>query len=208
MKLVFDIGANIGKTVDIFKTKSEKVIAFEANPNLTTSLENKFSGQNVLVVNKGLSNENGIKKFNIASYHTISTFAEDWINESRFSNSYNWNQSVDISTITLDSAIDEYGIPDYIKIDVEGYEYEVLTSFTKLLPNTIFAFEWAEEQKNKIEKIINHIKSLGYTHFSYTEADDVLFDNQISWTSFESFNLLENLNPNRKDKWGMIYFKK
>lgn len=208
MKLIFDIGANVGNTVDIFKNIATKVIAFEANPYLTTKLENRFSGQNVLIVNKGLSNENGVKNFKIASYHTISTFAEDWINESRFSDSYNWNQSVGISTITLDSAVENYGVPDYIKIDVEGYEYEVLTSFTKLLPNTLVCFEWAEEQKNKIEKILNHIQSLGYTHFSYTEADDVLFDSQINWTRLENLNLLENLIPERKEKWGMIYFKK
>lgn len=30
---------------------------------------------------------------------------------------------------TLDTLIDEYGQPDFIKIDVEGYELEVLKAF-------------------------------------------------------------------------------
>jgi FkbM family methyltransferase len=207
MNLIFDIGANIGSTVDIFKTKSKQVIAFEANPTLSNFLKSKYKNQNVVIDGRGLSNKNETKQFKISNADTISTFSDDWVTNSRFSENYVWNNVVDVETITLDFAIELYGIPNYIKIDVEGYEYEVLTSFTKLIPNTVICFEWAEEQKDKIEMTLNHVKNLGYNNFSYTEADKVLFDEEINWVSFENFDIIQKLNPEKKDKWGMIYFK-
>lgn len=207
MNLIYDIGANIGTTSDIFKNIAKKVVCFEPNPQLKTILDNKFKNTNVTVDGRGVSNHNGIQKFKIASTHTISTFAEDWINSSRFTHEYTWNSGIEVATITLDSIIDEYGTPDYIKIDIEGYEYEVISSFTKLIPNMVVGFEWAEEQKTKIELTLNHLVDLGYNKFSYTEADKVLFDTEIEWKTIDNLSLIENLDSNRKNKWGMIYFK-
>lgn len=208
MKLVIDIGANVGNTVEQFLLSSEKVICFEPNPALVKHLTHRFSNRPVVVDGRGVSNNKGTQTFKISNANTISTFSEDWIHNSRFTNSYNWDRTVEVQTITLDGVIDEYGIPDYIKIDIEGYEYEVLTSFSKLLPDTVFAFEWAEEQKDKINSIINHLINLGYHKFSHTEADSIRLDRDIDWKSYNEFNLLQELNPEKKEKWGMIYFKK
>ena len=144
----------------------------------------------------------------MANVDTISTLSNDWVENSRFTGNYFWNQSIIVETITLSDAIREYGIPDYVKIDTEGYEYEILTNFHELLPNTLFSFEWAEEQKEKIEKILQHLNNLGYNSFGFTEGDPVMFDNQINWSNYENFKLIETLDSNRKALWGMIYFKK
>lgn len=208
MDLIIDIGANVGNTVSNFIKVSNKVVCFEPNPTLSSYLKNIFLDENVVVDNRGVSNKNGTQTFNISNANTISTFSEDWIKNSRFTNDYNWDNTVEVETITLDSIIELYGVPDYIKIDIEGYEYEVLTSFNTLLPNTLIAFEWAEEQKDKIKSTLEHLNKLGYNLFGYTEFDEILFDEQIEWFVFENFKLTDKLIPERKEKWGMIYFKK
>ena len=208
MNLVFDIGSNVGTTVEFFSQKADKVIGFEPNPRLVEILRRRFNNRNVIIDSRGLSNEIGEKKFRIANADTISTFSEDWVNNSRFTGGYSWNEGIIVETTTLDSVIDQYGTPDYIKIDVEGYEFEVLTSLTKLLENTIISFEWAEEQKNKIEQTIKYLFNLGYKKFSYTEADKILMDVEIDWRTIDKLNLIENLDDQRKDKWGMVYVKK
>jgi len=208
MNLVFDIGSNVGTTVEFFSQKANKVIGFEPNPRLVEILREKFNNRNVIIDSRGLSNEIGEKKFRIANVDTISTFSEDWVNNSRFTGGYSWNEGIIVDTTTLDSVIEQYGTPDYIKIDVEGYEFEVLTSLTKVLENTIISFEWAEEQKNKIEQTIKYLFNLGYKKFSYTEADKILMDVEIDWRTIDKLNLIENLDDQRKDKWGMIYVKK
>jgi FkbM family methyltransferase len=208
MNLIFDIGANGGKTVSEFILVADKVVCFEPNPTLANSLRSRFVNNSVIVDERGVSNKNGTQTFKISNADTISTLSDDWINNSRFTGGYNWDNHIQIETTTLNSIIDEYGIPDYIKIDVEGHEYEVLTSFNKILPNTLFSFEWAEEQKSKIDLTIQHLNKIGYNFFGYTEADEVMFEGDIIWEKFENFKLIESLDPNRKEKWGMIYFKK
>ena len=208
MKLIFDIGANVGNTTQFFSTVSDKVISFEPNPELFKYLLTRFNTSNVIIDSRGLSDKEEIKVFKIANANTISTFSDDWINKSRFSNSiYNWNQHVDVLTTTLDLIIEQYGIPDYVKIDVEGYELEVLLGLSQLLKYTIFSFEWAEEEYFKILKTIEHVQRLGYNCFGFSYADDILLDYQISWNTWEKLDWHNDINPDRKDKWGMIYFK-
>lgn len=208
MKLVFDIGANIGDTVEQFTLISSKVICFEPNPTLASELRGRFENSSVVVDERAVSNKNGTQIFKISNANTISTLSEDWITNSRFTESYTWDTHVQVETVTLDSIVEQYGEPDYIKIDVEGHEFEVLTSFTKLLPNTLISFEWAEEQKSKIESTIHYLNKLGYNMFGYTEFDKILFDNEIDWKEYQNFDLIESLIPERKEKWGMIYIKK
>jgi FkbM family methyltransferase len=208
MKLIFDIGANRGRTAEIFLNHAEKVISFEPNPGLVNHLKSRFPNPKLHVDNRAISHEKGTQEFKLANVDTISTLSTDWVENSRFTGEYRWDNSIIVETLTLSDAITEYGIPDYIKIDTEGYEYEILTNFHELLPETLIAFEWAEEQKEKISSILKHLNNLGYNNFAYTEGDPVLFENQISWSAFNDFKLIELLDSSRKALWGMIYFKK
>lgn len=208
MNLVFDIGANTGYTVEHFRQRAKSVVAFEPNPDLANNLRTRFQGMNVIVDERGLSNECGRKIFHLCNAHTISTFSPEWISHSRFTGTYNWDKSIEVETLTLDHAIEIYGTPDYIKIDVEGYEFEVLSCFESLLENTIISFEWAEEQKDKITETIKHLRKIGYDSFAYTDGDVILHEGEINWSNYEKFQFLENLDPPRKKRWGMCYIKK
>lgn len=209
MELSFDIGANAGNKFEKILNKTKKLVAFEPNPNLYENLKRRYKDiENVTIDNRALSDQIGEKEFNLCHADTISTFSQDWITNSRFSNNYSWNQKIIVTTTTLDSIIEEYGEPNYVKVDVEGYELEVFLGLTKLIPNCIFSFEWAEEQKSKIILTLSHLKNLGYTKFYYTEGDDCKFEDEISWVEFDKFEFIEKLEPQRKTLWGMVYFKK
>ena len=208
MNLIFDIGANRGRTAEIFLRHADKVISFEPNPGLVNHLKNFFSNPKLHIDNRAISHARGTQEFKLANADTISTLSTDWVENSRFTGEYSWDNSIMVETLTLSDAIAEYGIPNYIKIDTEGYEYEILTNFHDFLPDTLFAFEWAEEQKEKIAKTLEHINGLGYKNFAYTESDPVLFDEQLNWSDFDNFKLIDTMDSSRKALWGMIYFKK
>lgn len=208
MDLVFDIGANVGNTVDIFIKYAKKVVAFEPNPELWNQLRYKFIKKNVTVDPRAISNRCGIQNFYISDFHTLSTFSEDWIQNSRFSYTSSWNLQLEVETTTLEKIIDEYGIPDYIKIDIEGYEFEVLISFNRLLEKTIIAFEWSEEELYKLDLILKHLYNLGYQNFYLASDDNVLIDHQISWIPYQELDVIKEMDANRKEKWGMVYTKK
>jgi FkbM family methyltransferase len=208
MKIAFDIGANIGQTIDAIFNDYDKIVAFEANPNLALGLRSRYTQDKIIIESLGVSDKNEIKLFNISNSHVVSTFSNDWITNSRFTGVYEWNTSVQVNTITLDEIIKKYGIPYFVKIDVEGYEYEVFQGLTSLLEETYFAFEWAEEQYEKINQTIDYLKSLGYSNFDYTYQDYLLVLETINWKKWEDLTLHSDINPSRKEKWGMIYFKK
>jgi FkbM family methyltransferase len=123
---MFDIGANEGNTYQFYLSHYSKIVCFEPNPQLFNHLNTKFLKNNqVIVDSRGLSNKNEDKLFKISNINTLSTFSDDWINQSRFTGAYSWNESITVKTTTLDNIIKEYGIPNFVKIDVEGYELEV-----------------------------------------------------------------------------------
>jgi FkbM family methyltransferase len=208
MKIAFDIGANIGQTIDALFNDYDKIIAFEANPNLALNLKSRYTQDKIIIESLGVSDKNEVKTFNISNSHVVSTFSNDWITNSRFTGVYNWDTTIQVNTITLDDIIKKYGIPYFIKVDVEGYEYEVFQGLTSLLEETYFAFEWAEEQYEKINQTIDYLKSLGYSNFDYTYQDNLLVLETINWKKWEDLTLHSDINPSRKEKWGMIYFKK
>lgn len=204
--LAFDIGANTGGSAHYLLSKYEKVVCFEPNPNLTNCLINAFKNRNIEIVQKGLSSKNEIKTFHISDISELCTFSNDWITKSRFA-ANKWSNAVEVETITLDTAINTYGIPNFIKIDVEGHEYEVLSSLTKLLDNTLIGFEWTEELFESVERSIRHVQNLGYKNFAYTNGDNLEAINGLSFTKWENLDIFKNIVLNRKQAWGMIYFK-
>ena len=209
MKLAFDIGCNIGQTSDFLLPSYDKIICFEPNPNLVKQLKNKYLNNDKIIIEEiGLSSEESVKKFYISNSHVVSTMSHDWINNSRFTNVYNWNEEIEINTTTLDTMIEKYGTPYFIKIDVEGYEYEVFMGLTKLLEETYISFEWAEEQYSKINETISYLQNLGYKNFSFTYQDNIVELEKIVWDSWENLSLHNDINTSRKEKWGMIYLKK
>ena len=66
---------------------------------------------------------------------------------SRFS-AHHFADPIKVKTITLNTLILEYGIPDLIKVDVEGFEYEVFRSLTHKIEEV--CWEWVEEEFDNV----------------------------------------------------------
>lgn len=130
--------------------------------------------------------------------------SHDWVYNSRFAGHFNWRSPIKINSISLDNIVDKHGVPDLIKIDVEGYEYEVLKDLNKKVKE--ICFEWAEEQYEKIEKSIEHLISLGYENFGYILGDDYM-KKPSKYTNWAESDFHVDINPSRKEKWGMIWVK-
>jgi FkbM family methyltransferase len=204
---IFDIGANLGNFCQacINTIPEVEVIIVEANNSLVDSLKSRFARNNVTILHNAISNENNVDiNFYISNAHTISTCSKKWIEDSRFTNEYNWDKVITVKTITIDHLIELYGIPDILKIDVEGYEYNALQGLTKKV-NKI-CFEWAEESLEEIKLSCEYLKNLGYDQFGYIFADEYLKEPD-TYTDYNNFNLFNDLNPSRREKWGMIWVK-
>jgi hypothetical protein len=106
-----------------------------------------------------------------AAADTISTLDRDWLSSdhSRFGNYRNSIREVRVPTTSLDKLIAQYGIPDTLKVDVEGAENLVLASLTQKVP--VLCFEWAAEWRDKNKQCITHLAALGFSRFHIQMED-------------------------------------
>jgi len=163
--LCFDVGANLGNRIEPLLQIEAKVIAIEPQKSCYDYLNNKY-GKRIILITKGLSDSEEVKKFYISNVSPLSSFSEEWINavkEKRFKK-YNWKKVVEIQMTTLDKLIIEYGVPVFIKIDVEGYELEVIKGLTT--PVNLISFEYTTPEQTmraidcltQIERVNNNIE--------------------------------------------------
>jgi FkbM family methyltransferase len=204
--MFFDIGANIGKWSLSNVNTCEKIIAIEASPDTYNKLvQNVKKEPTIVCLNYAVCNsdENFIN-FYESHIDTISTLNEDWLSSesSRFYNHTNYN-TITCKTIKIDELINQYGIPELLKIDVEGGEYFCLSSLTQKI-NTI-CFEWASETNDITFKCLDHLEMLGYTEFALQFEDNYIYRPEKYESLINIKDKLHKTTP--KIEWGMIWAK-
>ena len=131
---VFDVGANVGTYTEAFLSLGAgKVVAVEPTPDLVRRLE-CIRDQRLTVVGAGVGKEAGTLPFNLSNFSTLNSFSGEWLDkvaEEVPSGRPQWIKTVNVEVTTLDALIREHGIPDFIKIDVEGAELQVLQGLTR-----------------------------------------------------------------------------
>ena len=132
--LFFDVGANICKKTDLFLSLGANVVCIEPQENCIGILTEKFkNNQNVKIVNTALGEKEEELDIFISPSDTVSTMSLDFIEKTKLERFKGivWDRKEKVKVTTLDNIISSHGLPDYCKIDVEGYELEVLKGLTK-----------------------------------------------------------------------------
>jgi FkbM family methyltransferase len=181
--LCFDVGANAGNRISPLLAAGAEVVAIEPQESCYRFLNFKFGGR-ITIVNKGLGEFETVKDFHISSSNKLSSFSTEWIDsvkKNRFQN-YSWDKPLKMEMSTLDNLIKNHGHPAFIKIDVEGYELEVLKGLTK--PVNIISFEdTVPEQTGKVIDCIEQIeKNHPNIECNYSIGEGMIFAKQIWMT--------------------------
>src|SRR5215468_2125109 len=141
--LVFDIGSHVGDRVAAFRRLGARVVAVEPQPALATTLRLIYRRDKmVTVVESAVGREPGrvALKLNLDN-PTVSTASEAFIAASRDAPGWEgqqWIRTVRVPVTTLDALVARFGTPRFIKIDVEGYEAEVLGGLAAPVPALSF----------------------------------------------------------------------
>lgn len=204
--VVFDIGANHGNRTSVFLDIGAKVISVEPNPLLANKLKKKF-GKRINVVQKAVGNKNGVIDLYVNDADVLSTTSLQWIEDVKKSNRFGdlgnrFSKQVEVEMLTLDDLIANYGVPKFIKIDVEGAELEIIKTIKDSRIQSL-SFEFAiPESLDETLDILKHLDSNGYHFFniSFGESMQFLTNNRVSL--LETTNLLNNLPMM---SWGDIY---
>jgi len=115
-----------------------------------------------------LADKKGSRTLFVDRTHTLATISRDWITavkrSGRFS-SHNWTDQMSVPTTTLDALIEKYGKPAFCKIDVEGFEFDVLRGLSH--PISVISIEFVSERVGASADCINYITRLGKAEFNY-----------------------------------------
>ncbi len=166
--LVFDIGAHVGDRIRAFRRLGARVVAVEPQPALFRTLTALFGRDAaVTLVPSAVGRVAGTAMMMInLDNPTTSTLSTDFIEASRGAEGWEaqaWPQSLPVHVTTLDELITTYGVPSFIKIDIEGFEAESLAGLSHRIP--ALSFEFTTIQRAVGLASLERCTALGYTRF-------------------------------------------
>ena len=159
--LVFDVGANVGQRAAIFSELARTVVAFEPQAECVRHLRSRFRfKRNVKIQPVALSEAAGEAEIYESSAHTVSSMSLKFIESvgKKVFKDENWDRKVVVKTRTLDQMIDLYGAPRFIKIDVEGFELNVLNGLSRRVP--LLSFEFMPIALDEVKKCLSRLNEI------------------------------------------------
>lgn len=159
-QIFVDVGAFNGDTVDIALKYGLKIIAIEPIKHLCEAMKQKFAGNtNITIINKAAWSNKCSLEFNeyegwAKGLSTLQPGMTQLRPAPQFTNNI---LKYDVEADTLDNILSENNIQDvdYLKIDTEGSEDEVLSGFTFRNP-----MKYYNETKFHIESHITNLENI------------------------------------------------
>ena len=171
--LAFNVGANIGTRTQIFVDLGAEVIAVEPQPDMADELRSKFWHLPVEVVQAAAGAKDGTVTLMLCTANPMATCATGWAEllQDRYP-AEKWGGTIEVPQVSLDTLISRYGCPDFIKIDVEGYEREVLQGLGSHVP-TLCLEATIPYVEPAIECMEDLAGRLGFTGFNYIAQEQM-----------------------------------
>ena len=178
--LCFDVGANLGKKSEAMLEAGCRVVAFEPNPLVVPELRARCGHQSRwTLVQAGLGKNAAILTLYARQLHGHSSFAKDWGGGALLG-------AYHVPVVTLDAAVEAFGLPFYCKIDVEGWEPEVLSGLSQSVPLLSFEFHLTDREIAKTLACLKYLANLGATHANAILGEGTVFC-LPEWVSLDSF---------------------
>lgn len=172
--LCFDIGAHVGNRLWVWTQLGARVVGVEPQP-LCLQLLRRWYGRHpqVTLVDEAVGTAAGQQQLFISERHpTVTTLSKPWIEAVQKVPTFaavRWEQMVTVKVTTLDDLIARYGEPLFCKIDVEGYELEVLRGLARPLP--ALSFEYIPATKAMTLACIDRLQQLGDYEFNWSVSE-------------------------------------
>jgi FkbM family methyltransferase len=168
--LVFDIGANQGRLTQVFAEIGARVVAVEPNPALTARVRARYGSARVTVEGAAIGDQEGTAELSLGRDSGHSTLSTDWQDAIGDAATDRWDGSVEVPVTTLDALIARHGRPDFVKIDVEGFEPQVLSGLHE--PVDALSFEFLCAAPELAPRCIERIRALGHYEFNLARGEE------------------------------------
>lgn len=183
--LVFDIGAHVGDRTASFARLGARVVALEPQPRVFRALRLIHGRHPRITLHCAAA---GAQAAQMTMYlntenPTISTASTDFIAASQGAAGWQgqvWDHEISVPVTTLDQLIADHGLPDFVKIDVEGHEAAVLAGLTTALP--LLSFEFTTIQRDVAEACMDRLADLGAYEYNLSLGEEHRL-RHLTWVS-------------------------
>jgi FkbM family methyltransferase len=172
--LCFDVGAHVGNRVRCWRGLGARVVAVEPHPDLVTVLGWLYGRDpQVHIVAAGLGASPGQAPLLADERNlTVATLSPDWarrMGSDRAFRGISWRPQAQVEVTTLDALITRFGRPDFVKIDVEGLEPEVLAGVSAPLP--ALSFEYLAAAPEAALACVERLESLAAYRYNWSPGE-------------------------------------
>lgn len=186
--LVFDVGAHVGARARAMHACGARVVAFEPQPLFARFLRRTLP-RGIILEETALGAEEGPARMAVSSRHpTVSSLRPALAEEARAMPGFEhvrWDGRAEVAMTSLDRMIARHGVPRYVKIDVEGYETEVLAGLSR--PVELISVEYLPGLPDVSRGAAALLARLGGFEFNVVRGENGRFE----WPEWRSAEALD-----------------
>lgn len=172
--LAFDVGAHAGSRVRAFRRLGARVVAVEPQADFVRLLEALYGRDpQVAIVAAAVGRAAGDATLHAAERRpTVTTLSPEWAARVGADASFRgvrWTPGVRVPVTTLDALIAAHGRPEFVKLDVEGYEAEALAGLST--PVAALSFEYLSAARDVALDCVERLGALGNYEYNWSRGE-------------------------------------
>ncbi|MGY6549165.1 MAG: FkbM family methyltransferase [Roseinatronobacter sp.] len=165
--LAFDIGAHVGTRARAMRAAGARVVALEPQEPFAAYLRLTLP-RDITFLQAAAGPQKSLGQMAVSSRHpTVSSLRDGFAQEVGVKPGFEhvrWDRVQDVAVTTLDKLIADHGLPRYVKIDVEGFELDVLAGLSQ--PVELISVEYLPGLPHLSQAVIDRLLELGPYRFN------------------------------------------